>query len=44
MLLPYVKKTKTDMFKQIVPRHTAYLEKTGYEKQADGTYTLKLQR
>ena len=44
MLLPYVKKTKTDMFKQIAPRHTAYLEKMGYEKQADGTYTLKLRR
>jgi hypothetical protein len=44
LLSPRLKKTETDTFKQIAPRHTAYLEKMGYEKQADGTYARKLRR
>lgn len=35
---------ETLAFKKIAPKHTAYLEKMGYEKQADGTYTLKLRQ
>ena len=39
-----MKKTETDMFKQIAPRHTARLEKTDDEKQSDGTYARKQRR
>jgi hypothetical protein len=33
---------ETLTFRAEAPRHTAYMEKVGYEKQADGAYTLNL--
>lgn len=35
---------KTLTFKGNAPKHTAYMEKMGYEKQADGAYVLKLRK
>lgn len=33
---------ETLTFRGQAPRHTAYMEKVGYEKQSDGAYVLKL--